>query len=417
MKKRSRKSFTVSPIFAVRVIRDHVGRAKIQLIQWAHSGKDSSLKKLVRLLDAPPAPYLDEKEYQWCENDAETPTPKAAVNTKITGVVNSDVLRLRANIANTGAKDAKVYLGLRYSDDGGVTWYSLGGAPDAPATPHFEYRLSDFGIDGTTVTTLMLPASDTAGVHIESVPTAELTILVGTCVEYDFCIHCTANASSYTTYLFKIVKTDETGAYLADLDAYTTQPELSTGEVAPVTEKYASDSGTGTDAPAVSANIPATDAGIGAETIVSIGMQVDDAGSGAETITAEASVSVADAGAGTDVAIVSYAEQIVADTGAGADVVAIEGSVLVEDLGSGVEVVSAEGAIPATDDGVGSDVATLSYAEKKAEDEGVGVDEATVISPSACPRDGVEGVLIREDKDSRLYRCLTCHLYFQVEKA
>jgi len=232
MKKRSRKSFTVSPIFAVRVIRDHVGRVQLQIIKWAHSGKDSKLKKFIRLLDGAPAPYLDEKEYQWCANDAETPTPLAGVNTAISDVVNCDVLRLRANIANTGTADAKeVYIGLRYSDDGGVTWYSLGGAPDAPANPHFEYRLSDFGIDKTAVTTLILTASDTTGVHIESVPTAELTIAVGTTVEYDFCIHCTDYVSSYTTYLFKIVKTDETGAYVADLDAYTTQPELDTGEI------------------------------------------------------------------------------------------------------------------------------------------------------------------------------------------
>jgi len=236
-RKPSKKSFLVSWVFAVTVFKNKV-------IVWAHSKGDNPLKKFIRAVDGAPKPYLDEKQYRWCQNDAETPTPLAAENTAITGVVNCDVLRLRVNIANTGAKDAKVYLGLRYSDDGGVTWYSLGGAPDAPVNPHFEYQLSDFGIDGTTVTTLILTASDTAGVHIESVPTAELTIAVGTTVEFDFCIHCTTNASSYTTYLFKIVVTDSTGAYSADLDAYTTQPELTTGEIIAVvtkTKTYSSD--------------------------------------------------------------------------------------------------------------------------------------------------------------------------------
>jgi len=409
MKKRSRKSSTVSHIFAIRVIKDHIGRVKLQIIQWAHRGKDSKLKKFVRLLDAPPAPYLDEKQYRWCENDAETPTPLAAENTPISGVVNCDVLRLRANIANTGTKDAKAYLGLMYSDDGGVTWYALGGAPDAPANPHFEYQLSDFGIDGTTVTTLILTASDTAGVHIESVPTAELTIAVGTTVEYDFCIHCTPYASSYTTYLFKIIKTDETGVYLSDLDAYTTQPELTTGEVVVVVEKYATDSATGTDTPVVSAEIPVTDAGTGTDTpVVEGAIPVIDTGTGTDTPIVEGAIPVTDAGAGTDTPVVSTEISVtdvgtgtdtpivegaipatdvgtgtdevvsveipiddlgsgietitaeasvpVTDTGTGTDVIAVEGSLLVEDLGSGAEIVSVKGEIPATDVGSGTDV-------------------------------------------------------------
>jgi len=347
MKKRSRKSFTVDT-FAIRVIKDHAGRIKLQIIRWAHSGKDSLPKKLIRLIDGAPAPYLDEKQYRWCANDAETPTPLAGENTAISGVVNCDVLRLRVNIANTGTADAKnIYLGLQYSDDGGVTWYSLGGAPDAPANPHFEYQLSDFGIDKTLVTTLILTASDTAGLHIESVPSASITIEAGTTVEFDFCIHCTAYASSYTTYLFKIVKTDETGAYLADLDAYTTQPELTTGEIVVVVEKYASDSATGIDTPIVSAEI-----------------------------------SVSDPGTGTDVAIVSYAEKIATDTGTGMDVATVEGKIPVEDLGSGEEVVSIEGAIPVIDDGLGSDVVILSYAEKKVEDVGTGTDVVEVGKPT-----------------------------------
>jgi len=245
MKKRSRKSSLVSSIIAVRVVKGEIGKKKLKIISWAHSEKDNILKKLIRLIDAPPKPYLDEKEYRWasdCAADDLSGCWLATENTSITGVVASDVLRLRANISNTGTKDAKVYLGLQYSDDGGATWYALGGAPDAPATPHFEYY-DGKATDKASVVYIYLTSSDTAGVYIESVPTNQITIAVGTCVEFDVCIHCTTNALSNTTYLFKLVITDDLGNYSADLDSYTTQPELVTGTIVPPpkTKTYTAD--------------------------------------------------------------------------------------------------------------------------------------------------------------------------------
>jgi hypothetical protein len=148
----------------------------------------------------------------------------------------------------------------------------------------------------------------------------------------------------------------------------------------------ATDSGAGSDAPALNVEWIITDAGAGAEE-VGYHWDVSDSGTGTDTV-ADLSVaySVTESGAASDTCSVQTSFTI-AEAAAGSDIIALDVSFTINDLGSGAEAISLSVTMSLSETGTGADVVALSVSFAIT-DSGAGADAqslAVYITASEFP--------------------------------
>lgn len=146
------------------------------------------------------------------------------------------------------------------------------------------------------------------------------------------------------------------------------------------------DSGTGSDALAVTAAVALTDAGSGADALA-VPTRTDalaDSGSGADALAVAIPVALADSGAGSDALAVPSETQALADAGSGADALTVSIPVALADAGAGADALAVAIPVPLTDAGAGADALTvLAVTAVALTDAGAGADALTVLIATA----------------------------------
>ena len=167
---------------------------------------------------------LTQQDYRWYENaDAVQPTtPKAAENTAITGIADTDVLRLRMNV---GASAASFAAGesfkLQYATSTGGPWTDVGGIGSGETWRGFDNATP---ADGATLSATTLGSSEVIETYEEASPSASSpnAIPAGQEGEWDWVVQ-NNGASESTVYYFRTVKGDGTA-----LETYSSYPQLTT---------------------------------------------------------------------------------------------------------------------------------------------------------------------------------------------
>lgn len=162
-----------------------------------------------------------QRNWRWCRNDAIEPTAAQAYeaeNTTTTLPSNSDLLRLRFDISETGGKNgaANAAWGLEYSLND-TDWNSFGAAP-----AHWNYA-NGLATEGNTNTTFLVTGTSTQGEYFES-GTSTMGLIKNTSEEFDFALQATASVSDKTLYYFRVIE----GGTAIPLDAAKTHPNLTT---------------------------------------------------------------------------------------------------------------------------------------------------------------------------------------------
>ncbi len=238
---------------------------------------------------------------------------------------------------------------------------------------------------GTTGTTtqnaeLVIGATSAGGPTscTQSSPTNSFTLLDGANV---------LKGSVYGSlgYLYKIVSAEatySTGTTLANSNGW--DGCIATFFAAASTSINVSDSGSGSDAVAVTANVPTTDSGSGSDTVaVTAKMTQTDSGSGSDMISAlQANVPVSDAGLGSDVLTSVNVQVPISDVGLGSDALSsLQAQIPVADAGLGSDALSSlKAQIPVSDAVLGTDTTSL-QAQVPLADSGLGTDNLVLGSP------------------------------------
>ena len=142
------------------------------------------------------------------------------------------------------------------------------------------------------------------------------------------------------------------------------------------------DSGSGADTGTVSASIPGSDTGSGAEGTPAIGVTGPETGSGADSGSITAALSSAEAGTGADSATVGPAG---ADTGTGAEAGSLTAAMPGADTGSGADAGSVAASVPGSDAGTGGDAGTATEPVSDA-DTGSGTDAGSAAVVTSVPQ-------------------------------
>ena len=165
----------------------------------------------------------NQDNWQWFSDDNAEPVggdALAAENTEPTLANNSDKIRLRLRIDETGgAGGNNQELTLEHSING-VDWFSVDAAND------FDYA-DGLAIEGNNVTTFLLTGTTTAGEYHES-GTNQDSYPASSLVELDVCIVPTANVSPTTSYEFRT----SLDAVLVPLAGGATYPAVTTAAAA-----------------------------------------------------------------------------------------------------------------------------------------------------------------------------------------
>jgi hypothetical protein len=164
-----------------------------------------------------------QKNWKFFADDGAEPTSQlAAENVKPT-LADSNIIRLRVCIAETGGKaDNAVVIALQYDTDAGFPSPQSFGAAQ-----HWDYANGQ-ATEGNTVTGLKLSDTATANEYCES-GINSVAIGASSTNELDIAIQPTANVSGETTYYFRVVG-DGTAI---GLDTAETYPQVLTAAAAP----------------------------------------------------------------------------------------------------------------------------------------------------------------------------------------
>jgi len=142
-----------------------------------------------------------------------------------------------------------------------------------------------------------------------------------------------------------------------------------------------SDTGSGSDAVAVTASMPVSDAGSGSDTasITAKILPTSDTGQGSDSIASlQAQVPVSDSGAGSDAISALQAQIPLPDSGSGSDALSLlQAQVPVSDSGLGSDVANIAAQVPIADSAEGSDNAVVG-SSVNVSDSGVGSDNASI---------------------------------------
>jgi hypothetical protein len=163
-----------------------------------------------------------QKNWKFFADDGAEPTSQlAAENVKPT-LADSNIIRLRVCIAETGGKaDNAVVIELQYDTDAGFPSPQSFGAAQ-----HWNYADGQ-ATEGNTVTGLKLSDTATANEYCESGANS-VVIGASSTNELDIAIQPTANVSGGTTYYFRVVGDGTTIA----LDTAETYPQVLTAAAA-----------------------------------------------------------------------------------------------------------------------------------------------------------------------------------------
>ncbi len=175
-----------------------------------------------------------QKDYRWYKNrNHQNPIESlGAENSSISGVTPLTVVRLRMNLSATGAAlvaGSSVFK-VQYATSTGGPWRDVGAVGSGEIWRGFDNSLI---VDGTSLTTLLLTASDVLETYEEANPSLANpnTIPTGQEGEWDWVLQ--NNSAPADTYFFRLVDGDGT-----PLDTYTLFPELSTVEPALTQRDY-----------------------------------------------------------------------------------------------------------------------------------------------------------------------------------
>ena len=166
------------------------------------------------------APVLTQQDYRWYANiDALTPTTSlAGENTLVTGATPLTVFRLRMNIdvSSIDLPTTTQAFKLQFATSTGGSWTDVGAISSVSPWRFFDNASV---ADGTTLTSLLLAASDEAGSYQESNPSVSNPnpISASEQAEWDWVLE--DNTAPTDTYFFRMVRDDGTA-----LDGYTNYP-------------------------------------------------------------------------------------------------------------------------------------------------------------------------------------------------
>lgn len=169
-----------------------------------------------KLLPAVVYPKFDQDLYRWYEDDnAESPTAKAAENTGVENLDMGDVLRLRLGVEETSGSPLvwSGFIRLQYAYDPAGPWEDVGeqGATGKAWTYH-----DGLGEDGAEIASLLLSTSSAKQYFVESYPSAY-------CFEFrkpdrgesDFCIEYRGSLSEQDYYFRALVQAFSFSTYTA----------------------------------------------------------------------------------------------------------------------------------------------------------------------------------------------------------
>ena len=176
-------------------------------------------------IQLPAAQQLTGDEFRWYANaDSVVVTSTlATLNTAATGIVQGEVLRLRTAVSLTGAALLAGTEGfkLQYATNVGGPWTDVGAPGSGTIWRGFD---NPTPVDGSTLGSIVLPASTVAETYEEANPSATIPNAIGNgaVAEWDWAIENNGAAAS-TTYYFRMLRDDDTA-----LDSYVRYPELAT---------------------------------------------------------------------------------------------------------------------------------------------------------------------------------------------
>ena len=161
----------------------------------------------------------------YANNAAEPTTPLAAENVAPT-LTTHDLIRLRINLEETGAKAANnVTVDIQYSTDE-TNWYSLDAAND------WQYA-DGLGAAGGTVTGFLLSTTDAYALYIEAAGVTTFDYVANDKAEWDWAIEPGATIQGETLYYFRFF----INAAEVPLQDGATHPQVTSAYVSPYTQK------------------------------------------------------------------------------------------------------------------------------------------------------------------------------------